>query len=321
MTPAKIPAAARRLLGANNAALSAALGAVLALPAEAAAAATEPPTRAQPCTGARGGIEHPDLGTVRSRDPACRRTVWLGVDVGGVVIPGRLGLFDRTVWTIRTGPAWSVRLARRFSVGGRHGMSWYDSANVRLRVHDHQVELAAHLVAPAKPRMHDRLVVGVETHAVLQSKVDGIEFRLGGVRDIVAYVGYGIDHDVAARWRIGWHAHYRHAWVFRDTQRQLRAGIRVAFSPEPAHRLVASALGFVVDRHPEQAGRPMPRRGVYGQFGLEYGWMSRHGVGPYLAGRYATGFLTGEAPVYELRSESLSANYFDATAGVRVVWK
>lgn len=265
--------------------------------------------------------QHPELGVVRHSDPTCRRDVWLGVDLGGVVIPERVGLFDRTVWTMRTGPAWAIRLSPWLSAGGRHGLSLYDAGNVRLRVHDHQVELAAHPLQDARPGLHDRLAVGVETHAVLRSTVDGVQFRLGGVRDAVLYAGYGIDHSLTKRWSLGWHAHYRHAWVFRDTQRQIRAGARVAFFPTPAHRIAASAVGFFVDRNPDQAGVDVPRRGVYGQLGLEYSWMSRVGIGPALAVRYTTGFLGGEAPIYEVRAETMSQSYADATIGIRYVWR
>jgi len=275
----------------------------------------------KPTCATKHAREHAELGVVRHRDPACLRGLWLGADLGGVVLPARLGLFDRTVWTLRTGPAWAIRLAPWLSAGGRHGLSVYDAGNVRLRVHDHQVEVAAHPLASARPGVHDRLSIGLETHAVLRSTVDGVQFKLGGVRDAVLYAGYGIDHRLTTRWSLGWHAHFRHAWVFRDTQRQIRAGARVAFFPTPAHRIAATAVGFFVDRSPTQAGGSVPRRGVYGQFGLEYSWMSRVGIGPALNVRYTTGFLTGEAPIYEARSESMSTSYADATLGLRFVWK
>jgi hypothetical protein len=275
----------------------------------------------KPACATKDAREHAELGVVRHRDPACLRSLWLGVDLGGVVLPARLGLFDRTVWTLRSGPAWAIRLAPWLSAGGRHGLSVYDAQSVRLRVHDHQVEVAAHPLAATNHRVHDRLAIGVETHAVLRSTVDGVQFKLGGVRDAVAYAGYGIDHVLTDRWHLGWHAHFRHAWVFKDTQRQLRAGARVAFFPTPAHRLAATATGFFVDRSPTQAGTSVPRRGVYGQLGLEYAWTSKVGIGPSLQVRYTTGFLTGEAPVYEVRSESMQTSYADATVGIRFVWK
>lgn len=293
----------------------------VALPSIASAA---PSISAAPaaCTSRtpRDRPDHPDMGIVRFRDPSCRRDVWLGADVGGVVLPKNLGPLDRTVWTVRAGPAWAIRLAPWLSAGGRHGIAIYDAGDVRLRVHDHQVELAAHPMRDRRATMHDRLSAGIETHAVLAQRIDGRQFRLGGVRDLVAYVGYGIDHTVAPRWRLGWQAHFRHAWLFHDTQRQLRLGVRLAFTPRPAHRLSVAALGFLVDRNPDQAGRPMPRRTVVGQVAAEYAWMSRVGIGPSLQVRYSTGFLTGEAPVYELRSEVLHADYADATIGLRAVW-
>lgn len=289
-----------------------------ALPSIASAAA--PVAAPPPSCAPRTTREHADLGIARFRDPACRRAVWLGVDVGGVALPKNLGPLDRTVWTVRAGPAWAIRLAPWLSAGGRHGISVYDAGDVRLRVHDHQVELAAHPMRDRRAELHDRLSVGIETHAVLAQRIDGRQFRLGGVRDLVAYAGYGIDHTLAPRWRLGWQAHFRHAWLFHDTQRQLRLGLRLAFAPRPAHRLSVTALGFLVDRNPDQAGRPMPRRTVVGQVAAEYAWMSRVGIGPSLQVRYSSGFLTGEAPVYELRSEVLHADYADATIGLRAVW-
>ncbi|MBC8067913.1 MAG: hypothetical protein IAG13_06220 [Deltaproteobacteria bacterium] len=65
----------------------------------------------------------------------------------------------------------------------------------------------------------------------------------------------------------------------------------------------------------------LPRRGVNGQLAAEYGWMSRHGVGPMVRVRYATGFLSGEAPIFELRQESLNASYGDVTIGLRARWR
>lgn len=267
---------------------------------------------------ARGSI---DLGNARYLDPECPRMAWLGLDLGGVVLPARLGLFDRTVWTLRVGPAWAIRLTPWLSLGGRHGLSWYDAGSVRLRVHDHQLEASAHpLVASGHARLHDRLAIGVETHAVLLSRVDGIDFKLGGVRDVVAYAGYGISHRVARRWSIAWHLQLRHAWVFVDTQRQLRAGLRVAFEPRAGHRLALEGLAYGIHRNPRQAGTLLPRTSLHAQIAGEYTWLSRRGVGPAVRLRYATGFLAGEAPIYEVRAESLSASYVDLTIGLRARW-
>lgn len=274
----------------------------------------------------RDAPEHVDLGSTRYTDPRCRRGVWLGADVGGVVLPARLGLFDRTVWTVRTGPAWAVRLSPWLSLGGRHGLTWYDAGNARLRVHDHQVELALHpWVASGHRRVHDRLTVGLETHAVLRTEVDGVAFKLGGVRDFVATVGYGAEHRLARRWALGWHGQLRQAWVFVDTQRQLRLGLRAVVMPRPRHRLALESILYAVDRNPRQAGTLVPRRGAYAQFALDYAWMGTPArnlaLGPALRLRYATGFLTGEAPIYEVREESLSTGYVDVTLGVRASWR
>ena len=266
--------------------------------------------------------EHPDLSTIRYDDPRCRKTAWLGVDVGGVVVPARLGLFDRTLWTVHVTPSWSVRIAKWLSLGGRHQMAWYDAENIRLRVHGQQLELAAHPVeATGHARLHDRLLVGVETHAIMKAKVGGVSFKLGGVRDTVAFFGYGMDHAIAKRWTLGWAAQFRHAWVYVDTQRQVRASVRAAFHPRPAHRLAAEAVGFVVHRNADQAGTPLPRVGAYAQFAADYGWMSRFGVGPMVRVRASTGFLSGEAPVWEIREEALDAPYGELIVGLRGVWK
>jgi hypothetical protein len=286
------------------------------------AVAEEREAAENPFACAPQGREHPDLGTIRYDDPRCRKTAWLGIEVGGVVLPARLGLFDRTLWTVHVTPAWSVRLAKWLSLGGRHQMAWYDAQNIRLRVHVNQLELAGHPVATVTGlRLHDRIVAGVETHAIVKATVGGNEFKLGGVRDTVAYFGYGIDHAIGKRWTLGWQAQFRHAWVFVDTQRQVRASVRAAFHPRPAHRIAAEAVGFVVHRDRDQAGTPLPRVGGYGQFAAEYGWMSRFGVGPMVRVRGTTGFLAGEAPVWEIREEALDAPYGELVVGLRGIWK
>lgn len=268
------------------------------------------------------GREHPDLSAIRYDDPRCRKTAWLGVDVGGVVLPARLGLFDRTLWTVHVSPAWSVRLARWLSLGGRHSMAWYDAQNIRLRAHTNQLELAAHPVeAVGHRRLHDRLSVGVETHAIVKATIGEAKFKLGGVRDTVLYVGYGVDHAIGRRWTLGWQAQFRHAWVFVATQRQLRASVRAAFYPRPAHRIALEGVAFLVHRNRDQAGTPVPRVGGYGQFALDYGWMSRFGVGPAIRVRATTAFLAGEAPVWEIREEALDAPFAEVIVGIRGVWK
>ena len=262
--------------------------------------------------------EPPDLGVTRYHDPRTPRSIHLGLDLGGVALPAGLGPLDRTVWTLRGGPAWSIRVAKWMSLGGRHGITLFDAGTARLRIHDHQLEAALHpMVQAGVRRVHDRLTIGVETHALLQTRVDGKPFKLGGVRDTVAYIGYGVEHRVAQRWAFGWQAHYRHAWVFKDTQRQVRGAMRVAFMPGTGHRVALEAIGLFVDRNPDQAGVSLPRRGVYGQLAGEYAWIAKVGVGPFVRARLASGFLGGEMPIMEIRHETLQTPWADVTLGVR----
>jgi hypothetical protein len=184
------------------------------------------------------------------------------------------------------------------------------------------LELAAHPVEAATDlRLHDRLTVGVETHALMKAKVGGNSFKLGGIRDTIATFGYGMDHAIGKRWTLGWAAQFRHAWVFVDKQRQVRGSVRAAFYPRPAHRLSAEAAAFVVHRDPDQAGTPLPRVSAAGQFAADYSWMSRFGVGPMVRVRGTTAYLVGEAPIWEIREEALDAPDGELVVGIRGVWK
>lgn len=261
----------------------------------------------------------PDLGIIRYRDPSERRTAWLGVDVTGAYVPESLGLFNRTVWMVRTVPAWSFSLTPWLAVGGRHGFAWYDAQNVRLRLHMHQAELSGQPLH-RHSRMRDRLAVGVDVHDAEKTTVEGVVFHLGGIRDAVAHVGYGIEHELARRWRLGWRVQFRHAWVFIDTQRQIRASLRAVFLPRPQHWLALELVGFAVNRNPDQAGKPLPQNSVHGQVALEYTWMSGAGVGLSLRTRLLSSFMSGEAPVYEIREEALEGPYGELILGLRAVW-
>lgn len=269
----------------------------------------------------------PDLGTVRYRDAAARREVWLGLDGGGAYLPKRLGLFDRTIWTARTNPAWAVSLTPWLAVGGRHGLAWYGAGDspasrARLRMHEHQVELSGRPGFGRLPARHrDRLALGVTTHAIKRIDVGGTEFKIGGLEDTVLHLSYGLEHHLAPRWRLGWQAQLRHAWVFIDTQRQVRGAVRATFHPKVRHDLSLEALAYYVNRDEDQAGNPIPRNTVHGQFALEYAWMSRVGVGVAARARFATSYLSGEAPVYEIREEALNTSYGDLTLGLRAVWR
>lgn len=267
---------------------------------------------------------HPDLGVVRYRDPQVARAIWLGMDVGGSYLPARLGLFDRTIWLVRWTPAWALALTDWLSIGGRHGLTWYDASTdntIRLRLHEHQLELSGRPMA-SNPmlKMDDRLAIGVTSHNVQSLVVDETDFRPGGIRDFIAHVGYGIEHPLGRRWALGWQVQLRYAWVFVDTQRQARVSVRGVFRPKPPHELRLEAILYAVHRDEDQAGNPLPRGGAYGQFTGSYAWMSRYGVGPYVQGRFATNFLSGEAPVYEIREEALNNLYADLTVGIRARW-
>lgn len=303
---------------APRVALAAACGLALVSITATADAAAAPPSTAIACASS---VEHPDLGVMRFRDPACRRALWLGAESAGVAIPASLGLAEHTLWVVRGAGTWSLRLARWASAGGRHGGTIFSSGNARLGVREHRFETAFHPWATRNARLHDRLSVGIETHNLSRAHLDGIEFRPGGVRDFVASLGYGADHSVARRWNVGWQVQGRHAWLYRATQRQLHLGVRVAVTPAPAHRLEATPSLYVIHRDADQGGRRLPRLGTNLQVAASYSWMSRAGVGVFVGGRYASAFLTGEAPMYELRSESLEQHYVEGQLGLRAVWR
>ncbi|MEM7159869.1 MAG: hypothetical protein AAF799_43920 [Myxococcota bacterium] len=265
---------------------------------------------------------YPELGIIRYRDPELRRTLWLGADVSGAYVPQSWGLFSRRVWALRPAGAWALSLTPWMAIGGRHGMAWYDASNIRVRVHDHQVELSGRPWAASRRGVSfdDRLAVGVTTHSIAKSDVDGVSIAPGGLRDTIIHLGYGLDHLLGIRWRLGWNVQGRYAWVYLDTQRHARASVRLAFHPRPAHRIAVDAVGFYVHRDPDQAGNRLPRHSVYGQFGLGYAWVSQAGVGPWVRARVNTGFMSGEAPVYEIREEALNTTYGEALVGILARW-
>ncbi len=262
---------------------------------------------------------------MRFVDPSTKRELWLGLDVGGVALPRRLRLYENRVWTARVTPSWSLALVPGLAVGGRHSMTFYDvtgaSSAVRLRVHENQVEVSG---APASARRSrsftDRLSLGVETHSVSNMRVDGVDIRVGGVRDTIATLGYGMSHPLGRRWGFDWRARTRYAWVFLDTQRHVHGAIRLSYMPRPAHRLSAMGQAYYVHRDRDSAGS-QPRHSVSGQFELSYAWMSRHGVGPFVSGRLTSGFLSGEIPIFETRQAAIDGVYGDVTIGLRAVWR
>jgi hypothetical protein len=282
--------------------------------------AAPPPSDSETPDPARDdAVVMPDLGVIRYRDPSERRSAWFGLDMTGAWVPESLGLFNRSVWMVRVVPAWALALTPWLAVGGRHGMAWYDAENIRLRLHTHQLELSGQPLF-SRARMHDRLALGIETHEVKNAAVQGVDFRLGGVRDAVAHLGYGIEHELSPRWRLGWRVQLRHAWVFLDTQRQVRLSMRAAFLPRPRHLLSVELVGFAVNRNERQAGKPLPENSVHGQVAAEYLWMSRARVGVSVRARMLSSFMSGEAPVYEIREEALEGPYGELMLGLRTVW-
>jgi hypothetical protein len=267
---------------------------------------------------------YPELGPIRYRDPESRRTLWLGADASGTYLPSSLGLADHAVWTVRPAGAWAFALTPWLALGGRHEVAWYDADDRRIRVHGHQVELSSRPLATSRSAdaLDDRLAVGVTTHAIRWSDEGDTSSAVADLDDTILHLGYGLDHLLGTRWRLGWHVQGRHGWLPQGTQRQVRASTRVAFNPRPAHRLSLDAVGYYVNRdHPGSGGGDaLPRHSVHGQLGLGYAWVGRAGVGPWTNVRATTSFLSGEAPVYELREEALTAAYGEVLVGMLARW-
>lgn len=263
----------------------------------------------------------PDLETIRYRDPTEHRQLWLGLDVGGVYVPKSLGIFNRNAWTARGVGSWALALSPRVAAGGRHGLVFYDATNIRLQVQEHQVELSARFHGDAEnARTRDRLFATVEFHTLERTWVDGEAFSIGGVSDQVAGIGYGATHRLSSRWDLGWTGQARWAWVFIDTQRQLRASLRPSVRLGNGHHLALEGVAFLVHRNADQYGKPLARTTLHAQLALQHGWLSDAGVGTFTQLRYATAFMSGQAPMYEIREEAINAHYAELQTGVRVVW-
>ena len=274
-----------------------------------------------PEVSAREPVHH-DLGPVRHRDPQGKRQLWFGLELGGVVLPRRLGWYENRIWTAHATSAWALSVVPGLALGGRHALSLYDVTGpdtaVRLRLHAHQLELSGSPLSRwGRGRVQDRVFVGVQTHAVLQMRVGGIDVHPGGVRDTLAELGYGMHHPLGTRWGLGWRLSGRYAWVFEDTQRQGLASLRLTFQPRPAHALSAGAQLYLVHRD-EWAN--LPRMSANGVFEGEYAWMSAAGVGPFVGARFATRFAAGTTPVFETRATAADSVYGDVTVGLRVNW-
>ena len=69
------------------------------------------------------------------------------------------------------------------AIGGRHGLTWYDASTdtrIRLRVHEHQLELSGRPLAsnPLVP-LRDRLAIGITTHRVASQTTERSRFYPG----------------------------------------------------------------------------------------------------------------------------------------------
>jgi hypothetical protein len=238
-----------------------------------------------------------------------------------MVVPKALGLYPRRVWTAAVTPSWALALTPWLAAGGRHGLSWYDVEDVRMRFRTNQFEVSG---APATHAMRshssDRLAIGFEAHALAHVQAGKVGVAPGGMRDTIATLGYGMEHALGKRWFLGWQLQLRYVWVYRKTQRQARLGLRIAFVPRPPHQLALETVVFGIHRDRNQAGQPLPRASASVGVAGEYAWMSAHKVGVMVRARVTSSFLSGEAPVYEIRAETLNTPYAELVVGPRVVW-
>lgn len=260
--------------------------------------------------------------------PSASSELWLGVGVGGVYIPGSVSGFSRDVWTVRAPVGWAFAPVPRVHFGGRHAMVWYDSRDARTRLGEHSGEVAIEL-GPLDPRLRHRLLFSGEVRELDKFTVNasGVQIAIGGVRDAILGVGYGTRVVVGRSWALSGLVHARYVWVFTNTQRQGRLAFRAEHYLRPNHVLSAMLVGHLVHRDAEQYAKKLPRMSTHAQAEFGYGWLSPAGESPtelrwgfYLKLRGATSFLSGEAPVYEVRADGLTTPYADASGGVHMRW-
>ncbi len=272
----------------------------------------------------------PDLGPIRYRDPMVARRLWLGLEVGGVAIPRNIGLFPRSVWAQRTSGSWALALSPWLAVGGRHDLVWYDARNIRLQVNEHRLSFSGRpLHGRHSEVLRDRLSAGVELHMVKRFwtaqvgetvSFDSAKFKPGGLWDVIVFLGYGFDHRLHEKVSVGWTVQGRYLWVFNDTQRQVRATVRPTIYLRPNHALSAEGVLYYINRNERQGGNLLPQNSVAGQVNLEYTWMSRRNVGVFARVHYATSFMSGDAPIYEMREEAINTHYGEGSLGLRAIW-
>ncbi len=284
-------------------------------PVLAAVLSSAPPA----ATGAGNGRSQvPDLDRIRLRMPALPKRVWLEGRLGGAYLPAAVTDLSANASTIYGTLAWSFSFARWLAAHGTHTVAGYRARNVVLQGSEHDLGLAVTVLDGAVGQRPARgfLDLTGSVHVIKRSWVDGRLFKLGGLWDSVAGIGLAFEHDLPRRVRLGWRIDGRWVWVFTSTQRQVRAVVRVEAEPRRGHVLGAIVTGTLVHRDARQFGRRLPRVGPVGQAELRYAYFGRRGVGPVVRLRYSTGFRSSEAPVYEVRAETLTTHYADLWFGV-----
>lgn len=260
----------------------------------------------------------PDLDRIRLRVPAVPREIWMEGRAGGVHMPATVAGRTTRATTIYGTLAWSMALARWLAPYGSHTIAGYRAANVALQGSEHEVGLAIGILDGHVGGRPARGFIDLHgaTHVIKRSWVDGRLFKLGGLWDTVAGLGLAFEHRLRRHLRLGWHLGGRWVWVFTSTQRQLRAGLRLEGEPRPGHVLGAMVTGYLIHRDARQFGRRLPRVGGVAHAELRYGYLVRRRLGPVVRLRYSTGFRSGEAPVYEVRAETLTTHYADLWVGI-----
>ena len=268
------------------------------------------------------------LQTVRYRDPTEKGSVQLGYDIGGIYVPASWGLLERSedpdigeqdVSTVRHGPAWAMALGSRIAVAGRHQMIRFSADDRELRVTHHELQLSGRpFFDPQRdPTIHERAAVGLEYHDVNEFVVGGQDFSVGGVTDRVFHLGYGLEHSLWRHYFLAYRLQWRWAKLGPSKQQHLRAATRVGWELAEGHEIFAEGVLFFVMREEEQRGKALPTETFHAQMAGQYHWMSDYHLGLFVEGRAFTGFLSGQAPVYELETSALSQRYAEVTFGVR----
>ena len=262
----------------------------------------------------------PDLGLIRYRDPRGPRTIWLGLEVAGMIVPAAWIDRRRAAWSASPIGSWAIGLGDRFAVGGRHEVQWLQSGTVRLRTHLHRLHLSTSLRRRSEDH-RDRLAVTVETQRVLSTVVDETDFEVGGLDAVAVGLGYGFAHRLGLGWGLGWRVHSRYAKVLRNDQLQIRVSIRPEYEPAVGHRISVELVGAWNDDLTTSRRLFRPKHGLTGQLALSYGWLCARNVGPWVELRGYSSVRTGEVPLYQIRPEAADLPFGTAILGLRALWK